>query len=369
MISKKLFVSQGSTAVAAAVLAFAAGGVGFSQQAPGQPQTIKREVRIVTAAEGGAMGGFATAGAMPDGPHTVQFLSAGYRASGETVKGAPYSAESVNETVQTLADGNHIRRSNTAATYRDSQGRTRYEQKFDAIGPWATSGDAPQVVFINDPVANVHYVLHPNERTATKIVAHVSTSSASSTADSTASAGQNETVEVKELHWASKEGPGLHGEPPPPPPSGAIFTQALPASAGVPGPDVMYFSGTFGDTKTEQLGKRLIEGVETVGTRTTMTIPANSVGNELPIEVVSESWFSPELKTVVMSTRKDPRFGETTFRLRNVRLGEPLPSLFEVPPDYKITDEPNVFLHEGIEGKGPDVLMRRRMPAPSGQTR
>jgi hypothetical protein len=105
---------------------------------------------------------------------------------------------------------------------------------------------------------------------------------------------------------------------------------------------MMYFAGAAGETKTEQLGKRMIEGVEAEGTRTTMTIPANSVGNDLPIEVVSESWFSPELKTVVMSTRKDPRFGETTFRLRNVRLGAPLASLFEVPADYKITAEPHI---------------------------
>jgi hypothetical protein len=326
---------------------------------------VEREVRILAGPEGAAVGGFGAVGAMPAGGPTVQFLSAGYRAMGETVKGAPYSAESVNETVQTLADGNRIRRGNTATIYRDSEGRTRHEQKFDAIGPWATSGDAPQVVFINDPVSNVHYVLHPNERTATKITAQTSGGEANGNVDITANSTESGTLEVKEFRWVSKGATELHEAPPPPP--GAVFNRRIPAPGPGVGPDVLYFAGATGETKTEQLGKRMIEGVEAEGTRTTMTIPANSVGNDLPIEVLAESWFSLELKTVVMSTRKDPRFGETAYRLRNVRLGEPLASLFEVPADYKITDEPNVFLREAGDGKGPDVMMRRRSPVPAGQ--
>lgn len=373
MFSKKLVVSRFSAAATgAALLMLAAPEAGLAQQGGPRVEKVERHVQIVATPGTPVGGAFGAVEAVPAGGHTVQFLSAGYRAMGDTVKGAPYSAESVNETVQTLADGNRIRRSNTATIYRDSEGRTRHEQKFDAIGPWATSGDAPQVVFINDPVSNVHYVLHPNDRTATKITAQVASAEASGNVEISASATANAAGEVKEFRWVSKDVTEVHGAPPPPPPppgSGAVFTRRLPAPAGPAGPDVMYFAGEAGETKTEQLSKRMIEGVEAVGTRTTMTIPANSVGNELAIEVVSESWFSPELKTLVMSTRKDPRFGETTFRLRNVRLGEPIASLFEVPADYKITDEPNVFLREGPGGKGPDVMMRRRMPAPAGQAK
>ena len=49
----------------------------------------------------------------------------GMRFEGEPVKNAPYSAEAITESTQTLADGNRIRRENRSLIYRDSQGRTR----------------------------------------------------------------------------------------------------------------------------------------------------------------------------------------------------------------------------------------------------
>src|SRR5512140_2848590 len=49
----------------------------------------------------------------------------------QLVKGAPYSAEVVTETKQTLADGNVIARKSTGAVYRDGEGRTRQESGGD----------------------------------------------------------------------------------------------------------------------------------------------------------------------------------------------------------------------------------------------
>jgi hypothetical protein len=69
-----------------------------------------------------------------------------------------------------------------------------------------------------------------------------------------------------------------------------------------------------------------------------MTIPAGQVGNELPIQVVSESWFSAELQAVVLSKHSDPRMGETTYRLIGINRSEQARSLFEVPADYKIEE-------------------------------
>src|SRR5215212_5774923 len=43
-------------------------------------------------------------------------------------KGAPYSAETIVESSQTLADGNRINRKTTGFVYRDSEGRTRREE-------------------------------------------------------------------------------------------------------------------------------------------------------------------------------------------------------------------------------------------------
>jgi hypothetical protein len=88
--------------------------------------------------------------------------------------------------------------------------------------------------------------------------------------------------------------------------------------------------------KTEALGKRVVEGVETEGTRTTTTIPAGEIGNTLPIYVVDESWYSRELQVPVMTRHHDPRSGDNVFRLTNINRTEPPRSLFEVPADYTI---------------------------------
>jgi hypothetical protein len=62
------------------------------------------------------------------------------------------------------------------------------------------------------------------------------------------------------------------------------------------------------------------------------------MGNDRPIEIVSERWLSPELQMVVMTRHNDPRFGETTYRLTNIVRAEPPRSLFEVPPDYQVKE-------------------------------
>src|SRR5437762_12545874 len=85
---------------------------------------------------------------------TFSFVS-GQLVSGPPVKGAPYSAEAVNETIQTLADGNRIVHRSSAMQYRDNEGRERREET-SAMG----------AIFITDPVAGTRYTLHPDSRTA-----------------------------------------------------------------------------------------------------------------------------------------------------------------------------------------------------------
>ena len=62
------------------------------------------------------------------------------------------------------------------------------------------------------------------------------------------------------------------------------------------------------------------------------------MGNDRPIDIVSERWYSPELQVLVMSKDTDPRMGESTYQLTNVSRVEPLASFFEPPSDYKVTD-------------------------------
>jgi hypothetical protein len=107
------------------------------------------------------------------------------------------------------------------------------------------------------------------------------------------------------------------------------------------------------NTKSDDLGTQVMEGVTVQGKRVTRTIPAGEIGNERPLEIVTETWFSPELQAVVLSRTTDPRSGDSVYKLTNVSRGEPDRSLFEVPADYHVTEE----------GKG-GVMLRHTAPKP-----
>ena len=112
--------------------------------------------------------------------------------------------------------------------------------------------------------------------------------------------------------------------------------------------------------KTESLGKQVIEGVEADGTRVTRTIPAGEIGNTLPIYVVDESWYSPELQMPVMTRHHDPRSGDIVFRLTNINRAEPARSLFEVPADYTMVDNSRArFIYSP---GGPKIGPKRATP-------
>jgi hypothetical protein len=210
---------------------------------------------------------------------TPQFdlMSLEMRFDHRLVKGAPYSATAVTETVQALADGTRIMNQTTATIARDGEGRTRREQTLKIAGPFVINGDSPRLVFIHDAVAGVQYVLDPRNHTARK-------------------------------QFSPNRRPP--GQPP--------------------------FRPTPG--KTEALGKQTIEGVEAEGVRSTVTIPTGQIGNDRPIEIVSERWESPELQVVILSKHKDPRLGETMYRLTGINRGEPAKSLFEVPANYTVIE-------------------------------
>jgi hypothetical protein len=219
----------------------------------------------------------------------------------DPVKNAPYSAEIVNEVTQQLADGNRIERRTTGMVARDGRGRVRREQQLTAMGPVIPEGET-RMVSISDPVAGAFYSLD----TARKV--------------------------------ATRSRPGRPSPAPGGQPSGTFLggrpsmivrdDSASTASQSAKPPDV----------HVEQLGTKDYEGVRAEGTRTIMTVPAGALGNARPIEIVTERWYSAELRVVVFSRRADPRFGETIYRLVNITQAEPDGSLFQVPADYTLED-------------------------------
>jgi TonB family protein len=98
------------------------------------------------------------------------------------------------------------------------------------------------------------------------------------------------------------------------------------------------------DSKTEALGKQSFDGVEAEGTRIIETIPAGAIGNERPLEIIRERWYSPELQMVVFTRNLDPRLGETTQRLTNINRSEPDASYFQIPSDFNVRDGDNFRL-------------------------
>src|SRR6516225_1103844 len=79
------------------------------------------------------------------------------RVESETVKGAPYSADVINQSIQTLSDGNRIVRTTTSRVYRDSEGRVRREEDRPSGSPG---------ISITDPVSGSSWVLDVDNRVA-----------------------------------------------------------------------------------------------------------------------------------------------------------------------------------------------------------
>jgi len=228
----------------------------------------------------------------PPGRPPMEYGSGFVRAG---VKNAPFSADIVTESTHTLADGNHIRHTMTSSVARDSQGRTRREQSLSGPSSLAGADPLPTLVFIQDPVAKTHYVLEPDNKIARTTPASTAMIS---------------------------------------PPAGSYQIRVA-QRASLP------------DAKKESLGSQAINGVRADGTRITRTIAAGEMGNEKPIEIVTETWYSPDLQAIVRSKSSDPRMGDTTFELQNIDRSEPAPSLFTVPADYTVQ-----------ESKGPITVMR-----------
>ena len=298
-----------------------------------------------------------------DGP-SFAFIAREFGSAREIVKNAPYTAEAVNEVVQTLADGNRIVRRTATLVARDAYGRTRQERKGGTV-------------YVFDPIDNKSYALNPDRKTAVRIpraptlmpppspmaptpptpaaiaplppvppippVAAVTPSPTPGVAPRAATervvvkrSADGRDIEVtpgrvvvkrstpdgKELEdvrvevvRVGREGRGMFETPFP-----TLALPLLPRGKG----------------DTQSLGTREFEGVKADGTMTTHTIPAGEIGNEKAIVITSERWFSPELHVVVYAKNSDPRTGDTIYRLANLRRGEPPPEWFRVPADYRV---------------------------------
>lgn len=227
------------------------------------------------------------------------------------VTGAPYSAQATTERVQVLADGNRILQTTSGTVARDSQGRVRREESLPGLK--TNNGEAPHIVMIDDPVAQVHWTVDAQTKTAIKMPFK----------KGPPPSGKDAIYAVANQDIASTKMAVMVN-------SGDVARGAPTLSSVTPSKDV-------NATKTD-LGSQNIEGVPAKGTRITRTIPAGQIGNEQPLVITTETWYSPDLKVLVMSKSSDPRMGDTTYTLTDIQRSEPDPTLFQVPEDYTIKD-------------------------------
>lgn len=353
------------------------------------------------------------------------------------VKGAPYSATATTEHIQRLGDGNQIIRKNEAKVYRDGEGRTRLEQKLTTIGKWTASGDAPQMTYISDPVTGDDYHLDPRTQTARKSMnAKVAALKRQIEHEKQEKERQEQVKKRHEQHKEQayerqeqlkkrqeqfkeyekerqeqvKERERERKE--------ESQERELQVKERQKEREMQFkerekerqmqlkvrekerqmqvkerqkereiqmklkeetlrkeISSPDGRKKIESLGKKIIEGVEAEGRRSTMTIPVGEIGNTLPIEIIDENWYSPDLQILVMTRHSDPRSGETIYRLTNIKRSEPDRSLFGVPTDYTIVDESRfrksvtklepMKKTEPMKSKGPKKPESSKKPEPA----
>ncbi len=230
-----------------------------------------------------------------------------------SVKGVPFCATVLTEHTQSFADGNRIHTSDTSTSCRDSEGRTRREAGLNLLGAGPQTS-APRLITIVDPVAGVRYMLDPDNK-----IAHKMTLPAPGAPGigPTGLPGNGDRVMI----YKSADGSQARGF------STNVFFRKLESESSEPAPTI------------QNLGDQTINGIHASGTRITTTIPSGKMGNDKPISVTSEQWYSSELKATVMTKHNDPWAGELKTEFTSVNTSEPDPSLFMVPSDYKIVDD------------------------------
>jgi len=256
------------------------------------------------------------------GGDTMSFLQFEMTGPAEVVAGKPYAARLTVEVLQPLVDGNSITVEHHSRVYRDAQGRTRRD---DELG---MGGVIQHNVLIADPIAGTSFTLDPERRIAQRLPQATRRGAQVAFAqDLHSGAGAaSSSFDVALPSPLAAEKPlsldaALH------PAAAANFSADTPIKLPFPG-----------DPHSVTLGEKTIEGVRVTGTRTTVTIPAAAIGNRAPIEIVTEQWYSPELNVVMLSEHRDPRVGQTRYRLHEISRSEPDAALFRVPDGYTVSD-------------------------------
>ena len=196
------------------------------------------------------------------------------------VPGLPFSAKVELELVNQLQDGTLITHKTYNLDARDSSGRTHNESR-NWVNP-AVSADARLIrIELYDPSTRTRVNVFPLTKTARE--------------------------------WTVD----------------AAAQTAIPFVPSIIKPE---------NTK-ENIGSDSIESLPVRGLRVDQTYPPGALGNDRPLTIVTEYWYSEDLKINLLTKRTDPRYGVQTVRVTELARQEPDAALFAVPDEYKLFKE------------------------------
>ena len=219
---------------------------------------------------------------------------------GKTITGKPFQATFTITRSQTLP-GNSITSTMTGTVARGSDGSIYREAKFQAIGPWASSGKEHHAAFIRNLAKGTQYIVNMDKGTYTSFA-------------------------IREPN-SQREGEGRPSD------------SAANVETATDNPNA-----TYKDPVTNTVYSNVDDR------KVTRTIAAGAIGNANPIVITTERWYSNDLNVLLMETRSDPRFGTSTYQLSNIGM-TPAASLFT--PDPAFTEAPaEKFHHGGQNGAG-----------------
>jgi hypothetical protein len=201
--------------------------------------------------------------------------------------GAPFTLTLQTEWVKTLFDGGTITSVNQRKIARDASGRI-YQERWYLVPKNGKIQSQMTTIQISDPNKHTHY-----------------------------NCFMLEEPKVCELGTFA-------------PSTNAVYMNQGPLAGPLP--------NDAGNVIHEDLGKQLISGVETAGTRDSTIYNPGIFGNDLKMTVEREFWYSPQLGINLISRRSDPRFGVQMFTVTNLILTEPDPKLFELPEGFRVED-------------------------------
>ena len=244
----------------------------------------------------------------------------------QAIKAAPYSAETIVESSQTLADGNRISRKTTGQVYRDSEGRTRREEDVtpdDEIGQ-RLGVRVRSTISIVDPVAGFSVLAStPSTRSPGRPRPRGAVHSWASWKRPMVEGQRKIELEKRMAAAADEKKKAAADERK----KGALDEQSVRVLASParwrgrrrPAAAVHSRGGVTRSRPIRRSSTRRLKASRSKAARRPPSSRRDRSVTSSRSPITSEEWRSPELNLLVLTKHSDPRSGESSYRLHEHR--------------------------------------------------